>query len=129
MARRCRFVDPETQRLSLSDDEWIEVKCELTAGESRELFGRMRPFVKLGEEDRFIAKEISMARVSAYLVDWSFVDAAGKRVAVTDAAIDMLNLATFTEITRAIDDHEAAMDAQRVAEKNGQAGSRKLAAI
>lgn len=120
---RCRFVEPDTKRLPLSDGDWIDVKVELTAGETRDLFGRMRPYVTPGEPNQLIAKEVGIARLVAYIVGWSFADRSGKHVLVTSDTIDGVDMETFQEMLAAVDAHAAEQDQKRVAEKNERAGS------
>ena len=126
---RCRFVEPDTRRLDLTDGDWLDVKVELTAGETRELFGRMRPYVTPGETNQLIAKEVAIARLVAYVVEWSFRDRAGKPVPVTSDTIDAVDMETFQEMLAAVDAHLAAQETKRVAEKNGRAGSINSEAI
>ena len=126
---RCRFVEPDTRRLDLTEGDWIDVKVELTAGETRELFGRMRPYVTPGEPNQLIAKEVAIARLAAYVVDWSLRDKAGKPVPVTDVTIDAVDMETFTELLAVVDAHVAAQEVKRHAEKNGRAGSISSEAI
>lgn len=120
---RCRFVEPDTKRLPLSEGDWIDVKVELTAGETRDLYGRMRPYVTPGEPNQLIAKEVGIARLAAYIVGWSLLDKRGKSVPVTDTTIDGVDMETFQELLAAVDAHITAMDEKRVAEKNERAGS------
>jgi hypothetical protein len=116
------FVDPDSKRIDLSKGRWIEVKIELNLDETLTMYARMRPYVTPGGENQLIAKEVGIARVVAYLVDWSFVDRAGKRVPLTEGAIGNLKFQTYQEILAAIDAHVAAEDAKRSAEKNEEIG-------
>jgi hypothetical protein len=120
---RYRFVDPDSTRLDLTDGDWIEVKVELTAGETRDLYGRMRPYVVPGEPNQLIAKEVGIARLIAYVIDWSLRDRAGKPVPVNEKTIDGVDMDTFQEMLAAVDAHITRHDEHRLAEKNGRAGS------
>jgi hypothetical protein len=102
---RCRFVDPTREvRLSLSDDDWIVIRRELTVGQQRELVRAMR-----GADGQVDATAYPPARALAYLVAWSFVDARGTVAPLTAGAIECLETASFAEITAALDAHEAAL--------------------
>lgn len=123
-----RFVTPEVVRIPLQNGEWIEVKKELTAGEEKSYRSAGMKGVK--SEDGQNAIEIdwvamSIARVTAYLVDWSATrqDGEGKTVAVpvTPANIKALAEEDFTEIDEAIQKHAAA---QQDASKNRKAGGK-----
>jgi hypothetical protein len=122
MADDYEFVDPDTTRIDLGRARWIEVKVELTLDETLTMYGRMRPYVTPGGENQLIAKEVGIARVVAYLVDWSFKDRAGKRIPVTESAIGTLKFPTYQEILAAIDAHVAAEEARRSGEKNAEIG-------
>lgn len=103
---RCRFVQPDIVRLPLSDDDWIDVKRELTTGEQRDMFGEMRRQLVPGESPIFDGVQVGRARTAAYVVAWSFVDAGGKPVSVSRSAFDSLDVETSAEILAALDTHE-----------------------
>jgi hypothetical protein len=121
-----RFVEPDIVRLPLSDGDWIEVKRELTAGEQRKLFGGMvRDYDKESGRPLLDPERVGRTRLSAYLLDWSFVDRQGKPVALNESAIDNLDVDTYAEINKALDVHEEAVERAR---KNPQPGEPKSAA-
>ena len=120
---RCRFVQPEIVRLPLSDGDYVDVKKELTAGEQRRMFAGMMRDMTLGEKVTLNPELVGRTKVSAYVIVWSFVDAELKPVPVSDSAIDNLDTETYAELVKAIDAHEAAMEA--VKEKNGTSGRAK----
>ena len=123
------FVRPETLRLPLSDGQWIIVKKRLTAGEFRAHLRRGSHLDADGAR-RVDLLEHSLSLVIAYLVDWSLdVDIRGVSDAELMAALDTLEPARFIELKQAIDAHEAAMTAERDAEKNGTGGETTSAAI
>ena len=121
---RCRFVQPEVQRLSLSDGDWIEVKKRLSVGEERAAFqaivgeinpssGWRRPNVEM----------LGIAEMAAYIVAWSFRDGDDRPVAVSVSAIKQLDSETFKEIEALLEQHVAAIDAALVTEKNAKGGA------
>lgn len=110
MARRVRFVTPETVRIPLSDGDWIEVKKRLTVGEARtattSFIGKFH-----GDGSRTPnAEMLGMGWVFAYLVRWSFRDANDLPVSVSLDALKALDLDSYREIEEAVEAHE-----QRVA--------------
>ena len=108
---RCRFVDPTREvRLSLSADDWIVIRRELTVGQQRDLVRAMRD--KDGEVDK---TAYPTARALAYLVAWSFVDERGTVAPITAGAIEFLETATLTEISVALNAHEAALEHEKKA--------------
>lgn len=114
-----RFVTPEVERIALKDDangqpQWIDVKRELTVGEEKRYrsagFKQMSTAQGGGESSGPAIDvdwaRLAIARVEAYLVDWSAtrVDKAGKvvQVPVTRANIEGLAQEDFNEIDDAI---------------------------
>lgn len=117
------FIRPDTRRLALSDEQWIIVKARLNTGEYR---AHMRRASVVGADGlrRIDSLAHGMSLVVAYLLDWSLPDTTIRDigdVALT-AALDNLAPHRFGEIKQAIEDHEAAIEAERVAEKNVPAG-------
>ncbi len=122
---RCRFVQPEITTLTLSDGDWIEVKTELNAGEQRRVFSRLVKAMHFSEKPEIDPEQVGFSKVVEYLVNWSFTDAAGKRVPVSDAAISNLDGDTYGEIVKAIDAHDEAVTVARDARKNATGGETK----
>lgn len=119
-ARVNRFVQPEVVRLDLSDGDWLEVRKELSMGEARRAMART---IKTMRADGRIEPDIEMvgrAEIAAYILDWSFVDAADKRVPYSDAALDNLTGETYAEIETAVRAHIATVEDER---KNARSGS------
>ena len=119
------FVRPETVTVQLPEGQWIEVKKRLTVGESRKVMGSMVAEIRADGRMTPNFEQAGKGEVLAYLVDWSLTDEAGKRVPIdTDAkkaaAIDNMSEEYFKILSQAIEAHVAAMDAERVAEKNDQ---------
>jgi len=107
-------VQPEIIRLPLTDNDYIDVKAELNAGESRKVWADMvRDGVKPGEPTILDPERVGLTRMLAYLVGWSFVDADGRPVPVSEAAILNLTRDSFREIFDVIDEHEIVQDRRR----------------
>uniref|UniRef100_A0A6M3J9E1 Tail assembly chaperone n=1 Tax=viral metagenome TaxID=1070528 RepID=A0A6M3J9E1_9ZZZZ len=120
------FVDPAVERLSLSDGQFIDVKKQLSHGESDDMFDRMAPYVVPGQPVQMKSREVRTAKVFSYLVGWSLMRH-GKPVPmgpeVPDSerlgAINALAPERFTEIFKAIDAHEDRVEALTKNEPNG----------
>ncbi|HXU02439.1 MAG TPA: hypothetical protein VN903_15855 [Polyangia bacterium] len=133
---RSRFVQPETAILTLGNGDTLVVRRRLNMGEQRESY---RICSELVEQDDGTVKRvpdphrIGLAKVAAFLVDWNLAgdDAPirGLDLAQRVALVDNLDPEDFYEIKDAIDAHEAATAAARLAEKNGQAGEMNGPAI
>ena len=103
MARRNRFVSADTVRLDLSDGDWIEVKAQLTYAETVELQAAGVANTLQNGELTMDWVRYAQARINAWLVDWSFEDAAEKRVPFTPQAVSTLDPDTAAEIDKALD--------------------------
>jgi len=120
---RCPFVQGRVVRIPLPGDEWLDVKAELNAGEQREMFASMRRAVdNRSELDPTL---IVRARMTAYILGWSFTMPNGEPAPVTPAAFDNLDLETSSEIRDAIDAHEAVGERERRDRKNSRDGVTK----
>jgi hypothetical protein len=108
---RCRFVTPDVVRIALTDDDWIDVKRELTTGEQRQMFAAMR------SGGTFDPGRVGIARQLAYIVAWSFIDPTGRPAPLDAATLDDLDTDSSRELREAIDAHEAAGEAAREAQK------------
>lgn len=110
-----RIRRPEIVRIDLPTGDWIIVKKHLTAGDERQMFWRMMRQGFDGKE-KIDPLLVSVAKIVAYLVDWSIVDADGKPVIVRDEPpeiiapiLDMLDPDDFRAIWNAVDAHETAI--------------------
>ena len=111
-----RFVNPDTERLMLSDGDWIEVKRELNAEDDNKLgmagFGRM---VQVGD-----TREVNIdwsarhfARIDTYVVGWSLKDSKGASVPLTRGAIRNLSDDSVLEMDKAIQAHIEKMEQEK----------------
>lgn len=123
-----RFVRPVRVLLTLANGDTITVKERLSAGEQRAMFVRMR---RAGDDDllRVDPMQVGLARLTAYLLDWSLTDDAGQRVEIRDrgiaeveAILNSLDPDAFQEISVALDAHIGAVTAARAQEKKTQSG-------
>lgn len=126
-----RMRRPDTVRLALTDNEWLVVKKDLTAGDVRERLSRMIRY--RGDERSIDPVKVGLSTIVAYLLDWSVTDADGRPVSITEqpsefieAALNALPPEAFAEILEAIETHETAMEEAR---KNESAGGTTQSAI
>lgn len=119
-----RVVPPETTRLQISNGDWLLVKKRLNSGENKRMVKRG---TVLGVEVDLV--EAGTAKVLAYLLDWSLKDLAGQVIPIfgpsaipLESAIDSIDPESYTEILRAIEAHETAMQAERAAQKKIPSG-------
>lgn len=122
MARN-RFVSLATVRKELSDGDWVEFKERLSYGEQQRLaggaLGRATGMFEGKPEVALDMAHYQIKRFAIWIVDWSFVDAKGKRVPVSEDAIANLDPDTAQEIDDALTDYIEAMDAEKKAMKAG----------
>jgi len=129
-----RVDRPDDSTLPISDGDWLLVKKRLNAGENKRMI--KRGSVQTADGWRMDSIEAGTAKVLAYLIDWSLKGLDGKVIPIrgqadqaVEAALDAISPDTYTEILRAIEAHEIAMDAERAAEKNGRDGEKGSPAI
>lgn len=134
-----RVRRPATERLELTEGDYLLVKQDLTAGEYRELMraaakpvtvvavtsGMPTPTMEL---DPIAA---GLSTVMAYLLDWSFTDADGRPLVIADqppaivrAALDNIDSDAYMEVQRAILAHQTARAAAIAEEKKTPSGAR-----
>lgn len=115
MSKRVRFQKTDTTQLPLSDGDWVEVRVRLSGAERRKMSARAFSSMRATSSNPEIGVDfaaLGLSRIKAYLVDWSFDDAAGKRVPCTEAAIDALDEETLVEIDEALDKHCEKVEAE-----------------
>ena len=128
-----RMRRPATERLPLTDGDFLIVKQDLTAGEYRELMrASAKPVTITGtgatsfELDPVAA---GVAMVMAYLLDWSFTDPDGRTIAIANqppavvkAALDAIDSDAYLEVQTAIQAHQGARAAAIAEEKKTRSG-------
>ena len=124
-----RFIRPDVRTLTISDGDTLVVRARLTAGERRACYARMCGLIDAEGRRVVDPQQVGLAKVTAYLLDWSLTDATGRQVAIRDLSIadlertlDQLSPEDFEEISDAIDAHETAMLAERAAQKKTPSG-------
>lgn len=129
------FISPNRVTLPLSEGHTITVRKRLNTGEYRQRMVRMSTAVSDGEL-QVNRLEVGLATITAFLLDWTLTGPDGKLVEIRGlspndlaAVLDNLDFSRFAEIREAIDKHEDKMTAERLAEKNAQAGAIGSSAI
>jgi hypothetical protein len=101
------FVVPETVRINLSDDEWIEVKKELNVGEERRHFSLASVSTvidgRVVEHTDWSMYEILRAQL--WMTKWHVHDENGEVPPLSLDAIKALTVDVFEEINQAIISH------------------------
>jgi len=134
-----RVRRPATDRLELSEGDFLIVKQDLTAGEYRELMrASMRPLLVTTTATGAATPTMELdpiaagvAMVLAYLLDWSFTDADGRPILIADqpaavvtAALDVIDSDAYMEVQKAIQRHQGARAAALAEEKKTRTGAR-----
>lgn len=119
---RPAIVMPQTVRLDLGDDHWIEIKRELNTGETQQVASASRL--------DYTAQSIYL--VAAYLLDWSLRDGNGEPLPLDTeaqrvAALKAISPAHFNAIFEAINRHVEEVQGEKKAE--APSGRRKSARI
>jgi hypothetical protein len=110
----CPLVRPETIRLPLSDNDFIDVKAELNAGETHKVWSDMvRGGIKPGEPAELDPERVGRTRLLAYILSWSFVDFDGRPLPVSEATLMLFTNHKYRELADAINQHEAEQDQRR----------------
>lgn len=122
MGRRCRFVPPDVVRIAISDEDWIDVKKELNAGETRRIFTDLVKDFRAGEMAELDPRQVGITKILNYIVGWSLTDENDRPVPFSMSALENLDIDTYTEINQAIEAHDKAVDENRTARKNARTG-------
>lgn len=130
-----RVRRPATTRLDLSQGDYLIVKQDLTAGEARDLVRASTHRVMMpaagGPAPQLELDPVanSVAMVVAYLIDWSFQDADGKKIEIAGqpanvlrTALDYIDVEAFKEVSEAILHHQEARSAALDEEKKTRPG-------
>jgi hypothetical protein len=121
------FVKPAITRLDLGEGQWVEIKEQITYGESQRLSGAMLRTVKTAAGDNEVGVDFAryaVLKLQTWLVDWSLRDDADKPVPVSPAAIENLTPEGAEAINDAIDAYVAERNAGKATPpSNGSAKS------
>lgn len=112
-----------------ADGEWVDVKAELNAGETRRIYTDLVKDFHAGERATLDPRQVGLTKMLNYIVAWSFTDAMGHAVPFSATALENLDTDTYAEVSEAIDAHDTAVEAQRLERKNGQRGESQLSRI
>jgi hypothetical protein len=109
-----RFPVPAVERLTLSENDWIEVKRQLTVGEEKDV--SLLAMREISQDDGTVKfrgdyQLMPFAKAVIYLVGWSFHNAKGPVKLEDDqkkrlAQLRALDSESWEEIQNAIDAHE-----------------------
>jgi hypothetical protein len=123
-----RIVVPDVVVLPLSEGDQLTVKAQLSSGEERRMIRRGVSYGADGART-FDPVEAGVAKIVAYLLDWTVRGPDGKIVpirdqapAIVEAALDMLDSDSYTEILRAVEAHETKQAEARAAKKKTPLG-------
>ena len=98
------FVEPSIVRLDIGDGQWIDVKRELTVGESMAVQQRLIKTVRADGRIEPDLKEVWKANICAYIVGWSLMRN-GSPVKFTFDAVDNLSKSAWERISAAVSAH------------------------
>lgn len=87
-----RFINEELKKISLSDDEYVEVLSEMSVDELEK--------IQAAEEKTDIQKSIVL--LAAVVKNWNFLDKDGKPVPCTEENVRKLNIDTIASILQEI---------------------------
>ena len=114
-----RFVTPAEVRIAISDGDYLIVKNRLNAGETLDMYARMR-----GADEKVDPLKFGHAVIGAYLLDWSITDDDGRVVSIRNqppdvvaGALTNLEYPDYQEILAAIQAHEQTIAAARQEKK------------
>lgn len=129
-----RMRRPETAVIPISRGDTITVRKHLTSGESRAMVRQMYASHPVtGEIVTGNPVDTGLARVEAYLLDWTITDTRDQPIVIYQqppdivrSALDAIEPECYTEILRAIEAHDTAMRADRLEKKTDPAGATTL---
>jgi len=114
---RCPVVRPESVRLPLSGDDYIDVKKRLNTGEYRRVI-----FSQYKDSGAVDMEQMGVSKILGYVLGWSFVNLDGSPLPFTRDALLSIDPDSFREVLEAVEAHEDAQDQVRSEEKNAQRG-------
>lgn len=129
MERQCRFVAGGLVRLPLPGNEWIDVKTELNAGESRRVFTQLVKEMNAGEPTKLDPDKVGITKMIEYIAGWSLLNSEGQPEPISEDAFDALDQETYQDIADAVEQHDQRCEAARIARKNARGGGMKSSPI
>jgi hypothetical protein len=118
------LVRPETVRHTFDDGEWVELAKELTAGEYREMVAVQFKDRVAGEKPVMDIRQFGISTILAYVKEWSFVDAQGNTLPITEDWLKKFDVPTFAELRKVAEDHHEQSEKAIDARKNAVAGAK-----
>lgn len=120
MSRNRFVISNQTVRIPLSEEEWIEVKKELNAGEERKASSLALVPTKVDGKiiDRVDWAVYELYRTHLWLVDWHIHDENGKVPSLSLDSLKALDIDTFNEINDLIFKHILEQEKSKKAAKN-----------
>ena len=103
------FVEPSVVRVSLDDGQWLDLKRELTVGESMAVQQRLIKTVRADGRVEPDLKEIWKANICAYIVGWSLTRN-DQQVPFSFDAVDNLTKSAWERISQVVTAHIEAGD-------------------
>lgn len=123
----CPIVKPDSIKLSLSRDQFINVRRELNAGEYRVMISGQYKESSNGDggNQRMVVDldRLGLTRILAYGIEWSFVDFDGSPLDFNEFTVRSIDMAWFKEVLDAVDAHHAQSEKAVEERKNGTAGT------
>ena len=100
-------VEPETDKVELTEGEWVRVKRELNYGEFRKFKKEAGISLTHAATQFTLDKlwEIGSVLILAYAVDWSVKDKDGVKKEITDEVIEAMRPDVVFEIAVAVAGH------------------------
>lgn len=98
------FVEPSIVRLDIGDGQWLDVKRELTVGESMAVQQRLIKSVRADGRIEPDLKEVWKANICAYIVGWSLTRN-DVPVKFSFDSVDNLSKAAWERISAAVMKH------------------------
>jgi len=115
------FVEAETDRLDLTDGNYLIVKRELNLEEERRVLNRQLKTMTLGTMPELDPEQVGLTQLFEYVVEWggpAFADKQGRTLPFSESAVSNLHPSKFKIISDALAAHIAVQDKRRDAEKN-----------
>ena len=103
------------------DADWIDVKAELNAGETRRVFTDLVKEMTQGSRAILDPRQVGLTKILQYVMGWSFLDAHGQPVQFSKTALESLDTDSYREIDAAVDWHDENVAVLQAARKNAQA--------
>lgn len=112
---------------AVEDGYWVEVKPQLTAGESRRAFAKLSKEMGFNERAKVDVEQLGWAKVVEYVLGWNLCDENGT-VPYSEEALANLLPPVYGVIEEAVDRHEADVLKAQESRKNVQAGETRSSA-